>query len=70
MGCEICGRNNCTKSFHSLDEQDEFDKITDSVKERMREGLLYSVRRIKDVHEINGSDYIPYDEVVDIIDNY
>lgn len=28
MACEICGRNACTRSFHSLDEQDEFDDKT------------------------------------------
>jgi chaperonin cofactor prefoldin len=25
-GCEICGRGNCCQSFHSLAEQEEFDK--------------------------------------------
>ena len=27
MACEICGRNACTKSFHSLREQEEFDNV-------------------------------------------
>lgn len=25
MSCELCGRNSCTKSFHSSDEQDMYD---------------------------------------------
>ena len=28
MGCEICGRSDCTRSFHSLEEQEEFDTKT------------------------------------------
>lgn len=26
MACEICGRGACTRCFHSLDEQERFDK--------------------------------------------
>ena len=25
MSCEICGRGSCTRSFHSLEAQEEFD---------------------------------------------
>jgi len=28
MACEICGKSVCIRSFHSLDEQDEFDTKT------------------------------------------
>lgn len=28
MACEICGRTSCTRSFHSLEEQEEFDTKT------------------------------------------
>ncbi len=35
MSCEICGRGNCTSSFHSLEEQDAFDEIAGKVKERI-----------------------------------
>lgn len=31
MSCEICGRGSCTRSFHSLAAQDEFDNpVTDA----------------------------------------
>ena len=28
MACEICGRCSCTRCFHSLEEQEEFDTKT------------------------------------------
>ena len=28
MACEICRRSSCTRSFHSLSEQEEFDTKT------------------------------------------
>ena len=28
MSCEICGRSSCTRSFHSLEAQEEFDTKT------------------------------------------
>lgn len=27
MSCEICGRNSCTRSFHSLEAQERFDEL-------------------------------------------
>ena len=27
MTCSICGRGNCTASFHSLDEQEKHDEL-------------------------------------------
>lgn len=29
MSCLICGSNACTSSFHSLEEQDEWDEAHD-----------------------------------------
>jgi len=28
MACKICGRESCTESFHSLEEQEEFETKT------------------------------------------
>lgn len=28
MTCKICGRQNCSESFHSLEEQEEFETKT------------------------------------------
>ena len=30
MSCEICKRGACTRSFHSIKEQDEYDAYQDS----------------------------------------
>lgn len=39
MSCEICGRGACTRSFHSLEEQqiyeDAFDKVRDKLVDRI-----------------------------------
>lgn len=26
MACEICGRSDCTRCFHSIEEQERFDE--------------------------------------------
>ena len=28
MSCELCNRSSCTRCFHSLEEQEEFDTHT------------------------------------------
>ena len=28
MSCKICGRSNCTSSFHSLKEQEDYEKYS------------------------------------------
>lgn len=35
MSCEICGKISCTTSFHSLDEQETFDRVKEKVKSRI-----------------------------------
>ena len=32
MSCEICKRGSCVRSFHSLSEQDDFDKMQELLK--------------------------------------
>jgi len=27
MACEICNRNNCSRSFHSIAEQEEYEEV-------------------------------------------
>lgn len=27
MACDICGRGSCTESFHSLEEQERYEKV-------------------------------------------
>ena len=37
MTCEICGRSACTRSFHSLKAQEDFDKRSDAQIEHTKE---------------------------------
>ena len=37
MACEICGRNSCTASFHSIEEQQNFDEVADKIKALLTE---------------------------------
>lgn len=70
MSCEICGRSNCCKAFHSRESVDEFDSIADGIKDRMRKNLVYSIDRIKNKEDVNGDDYVKLSEVIDIIESY
>lgn len=36
MSCDICGRGNCTESFHSLEEQERYEKVIEAF-EKARE---------------------------------
>ena len=69
MSCEICGRGGCTRSFHSLESQEEFDNKADEVKERAREVLENKVDRLKGEH-IGDDYYVKLEDVIEIIRNY
>lgn len=47
MACEICGRGNCTRSFHSIEDQSDFDNVADDVKEQVKNRLLRNADKIK-----------------------
>jgi hypothetical protein len=71
MSCEICGRGNCTRSFHSLESQREFDSVADGIKNRMKESIIYRLNRLKAIiNPENDSDYINLDEAIEIIEDY
>lgn len=52
MSCEICGRNSCSRVFHSLESQNEFDEVADKVKDRIKAELKHNVNRLN-YEEIN-----------------
>ena len=58
MGCEICGRGACTSSFHSLEEQEEYQQFVDSYPElRNIEIRKYLEEKLKDKEEeLNSRD--------------
>jgi predicted RNase H-like nuclease (RuvC/YqgF family) len=39
MSCEICGRNSCTRSFHSIEEQEAHDESDDDKITRLEREL-------------------------------
>jgi hypothetical protein len=70
MACEICGRNNCTRSFHPLGEQSSFDDIADEVKDRMRAVLKDRISRLKDFGQDTDKYLVDVSDVISIIDDY
>ena len=68
MGCEICGRGACTRSFHSLEEQEGFDREnkTDEIKERIRNIIEKQVNRLKGDY-IEDDYYVKLSDVIDVI---
>jgi len=70
MPCEICGRNYCTSSFHSIEEQKDFDEIADGVKSRMKNVLKYKIERLKDYGLDDSRVLVDLGDVIDAIDSY
>ena len=68
MACEICGRGNCTKSFHSIEEQQSFDAVADAVKDRIKTIITNRVDRL-DTESVEGYLYVKLSDVLDVIDN-
>ena len=68
MGCEICRREACTRSFHSLEEQEEFDRVnkTDEIKERLRNIIERQANRLKGDY-IEDDYYVKLSDVIDVI---
>ena len=69
MSCEICGRHSCCKSYHSLEEQSNFDNIADNVKSRAIRVISNKISRI-DGHYHGNNYYIKLEDVIKIIENY
>ena len=51
MTCRICGRGNCTQSFHSIDEHVEFEKYSDKTEAWLIRELLERDTEITDLKE-------------------
>ena len=69
MGCEICGRNNCCKSFHSLEEQQNFDNVADTIKGRCREIIKRKVERVNSFYDNHDNVVVILEEVIQAIDD-
>ena len=69
MSCEICRRGNCTKSFHSLEEQEQFNDVADGIKERARNVISHRINKIEG-HYHDSNYYVNVEEVIKMIDDF
>jgi len=69
MSCEICGKSSCTRSFHSLEEQDNFDEIADEVKARAQHQIEYRLDRLE-YTEIEGELYIKLSDAIEVVHRF
>ena len=69
MSCEICGRNSCAKSFHSIEEQNSFDDQADSIKERAKKYISHRVNLL-DGHYHGDNYYVKLIDIIEVIENY
>jgi len=69
MSCEICGRSSCTRSFHSLEEQQNFDDIQDPIKDKLIDKIKYRVDRIDGEWHTDDEYWIRYDDVIKLIED-
>ena len=70
MSCEICGRSSCTKSFHSLEEQENFDNVADEIKERAKRIITNKVNRLTDNYDENDVYWVKLEEVISAINDF
>ena len=69
MACEICGRNSCTRSFHSLEEQSEYDEQVDQVKGSIRNKLLSGLKSLTDYYSEEDIHCVSVSDVESLIDD-
>jgi hypothetical protein len=69
MGCEICGRSSCTKSFHSLEEQNEYSNVAEEVLERVKRNISYFLNRLP-CEEIENEVWIKLEDAIKIVEDY
>ncbi len=69
MACEICGRGNCTKSFHSLSDQSNYDDVADSIKERVSNRIHRNIDRLK-FEYIDDVAYVKLDDALEATRDY
>ena len=53
MGCRICGRNSCTSSFHSIEEQELHGKSEDELRDEVSTLRAENESLKKDAERLN-----------------
>ena len=67
MSCNICGRNNCTQTFHTCEEQTAFDISEEKTISRIKKQLIKKIQILTDCFEQDNKQYINYEDVEKII---
>lgn len=70
MPCEICGKKSCTKSFHSIETQEEFDSVKEEFKKLLDDFSDEIVNKDliieTGIHVFNDL-YQQYDDKIDLL---
>jgi hypothetical protein len=69
MACEICGRNACTRSFHSIEDQSDFDGKVDILKESIKNKLLSGLKGLKDYYDEEDIHCVSFSDVESLIED-
>ena len=69
MSCEICGRNNCTRSFHSIEEQENFDNVADDIKCRLINIISKKIDSIDGHYDESDNYWIKLNDALDAVDS-
>ncbi len=69
MACEICGSNSCIAPYHSIEEQQNFYKVADRIKECAKARITSKIDRLNG-HYHGDNYYVKLDDVLKIIDDY
>jgi TolA-binding protein len=67
MSCKICGRGSCTTSFHSLEEQEFFDKYSSMDERQLMNEIQYMQSEIKELQQRISELEIKNEEMSDTI---
>lgn len=69
MACELCSRSNCTRSFHSIEEQSNFDDVADEIKDRAKTVITNRLNRVEWIEE-SGEVYIKLSDAIEVVQDY
>lgn len=69
MSCKICGRGNCTESFHSLEEQQNNENAHEKAIDYFKQSILRQINCLKDQAPDGDKYLVDLSEVISIIEN-
>ena len=66
MACEICGRSNCCRSFHTLEEQKRFDDTVAPYKEHIESEISSGLKGLEEYYKEDIKDDEQYVKLSDV----